>query len=128
MWLPLALYMGLDGNWGAGIGLAMYGGLVVTQIDNLVRMVMQKPDGSSTDEMLGTGTGRQQMFILQHYAKEETITLKQGTQPIDRANWSYDPVNKIITVIALKDSAVTATYQWTAETPEIIGYVAAWNQ
>ena len=93
-----------------------------------VRMVMQKPDGSSTDEMLGTGTGRQQMFILQHYAKEETITLKQGTQPIDRANWSYDPVNKIITVIALKDSAVTATYQWTAETPEIIGYVAAWNQ
>ena len=42
MWLPLALYMGLDGNWGAGIGLAMYGGLVVTQIDNLVRMVMQK--------------------------------------------------------------------------------------
>ena len=42
VWLPLALYMGLDGNWGAGIGLAMYGGLVVTQIDNLVRMVMQK--------------------------------------------------------------------------------------
>ena len=34
VWLPLALYMGLDGNWGAGIGLAMYGGLVVTQIDN----------------------------------------------------------------------------------------------
>ena len=29
-------------NRGAGIGLAMYGGLVVTQIDNLVRMVMQK--------------------------------------------------------------------------------------
>ena len=42
VWLPLAVYMGLDGNWGQGIGLAMYGGLVITQVDNLVRMVMQK--------------------------------------------------------------------------------------
>ena len=42
VWLPLAFYMGLDGNWGQGIGLAMYGGLVITQVDNLVRMVMQK--------------------------------------------------------------------------------------
>ncbi|WP_279070555.1 AI-2E family transporter [Alistipes timonensis] len=42
VWLPLAVYMGLDGDWGQGIGLAMYGGLVITQVDNLVRMVMQK--------------------------------------------------------------------------------------
>ena len=34
--------MGLDGNWGQGVGLVMYGTLVVTQVDNLVRMVMQK--------------------------------------------------------------------------------------
>ena len=42
VWLPLAAYMSLDGNWGQGVGLAMYGTLVVTQVDNLVRMVMQK--------------------------------------------------------------------------------------
>ncbi len=42
VWLPLAVYMGLDGDWGQGIGLAMYGGLVITQVDNLVRMIMQK--------------------------------------------------------------------------------------
>ena len=41
-WLPLAAYMSLDGNWGQGVGLVMYGTLVVTQVDNLVRMVMQK--------------------------------------------------------------------------------------
>ena len=40
--LPLAAYMSLDGNWGQGVGLVMYGTLVVTQVDNLVRMVMQK--------------------------------------------------------------------------------------
>ena len=42
VWLPLAAYMSLDGNWGQGVGLVMYGTLVVTQVDNLVRMVMQK--------------------------------------------------------------------------------------
>ena len=93
-----------------------------------IRMVMEKPDGSSTDEYLGTGTGRTQLFVLEHWAKEDTITLKQGTQPIASTNWSYDPVNRIITVIALKDTIVSATYQWTAETPKILGYVVAWNQ
>jgi predicted PurR-regulated permease PerM len=42
IWLPLAGYMALTGDWGPAIGLLLYGGLVVTQVDNLVRMVMQK--------------------------------------------------------------------------------------
>ena len=42
VWLPLAAYMALDGNWGQAVGLVMYGTLVITQVDNLVRMVMQK--------------------------------------------------------------------------------------
>ena len=32
VWLPLALYMGLEGNWGPAVGLALYGTLVVTSI------------------------------------------------------------------------------------------------
>ena len=42
VWLPLALYMGLEGNWGPAVGLALYGALVVTHVDNVVRFVMQK--------------------------------------------------------------------------------------
>ena len=42
VWLPLAAYMTLDGNWGQAVGLVMFGTLVITQVDNLVRMVMQK--------------------------------------------------------------------------------------
>lgn len=42
VWLPLAGYMALEGNWGSGIGLALYGMLVVTHVDNVVRFVMQK--------------------------------------------------------------------------------------
>lgn len=42
IWLPLAAFMALAGNWGGAIGLALYGGLVVTHVDNVVRFVMQK--------------------------------------------------------------------------------------
>ncbi len=42
VWMPMALYMGLDGQWGMGIGLMLYGTLVVTQVDNVMRMVLQK--------------------------------------------------------------------------------------
>lgn len=42
VWLPLAVYMMIIGEIGAGIGLILYGGLVVTNVDNVVRMVLQK--------------------------------------------------------------------------------------
>ncbi len=42
VWLPLAAYMALDGNWGAALGLCAYGMLIVTHVDNVVRFIMQK--------------------------------------------------------------------------------------
>jgi len=42
VWLPLAGYMALTGAWGPAIGLLLYGGLVVTHVDNVVRFIMQK--------------------------------------------------------------------------------------
>lgn len=42
VWVPLAGYMALDGRWGAAIGLCLYGVLIVTHVDNVVRFVMQK--------------------------------------------------------------------------------------
>lgn len=42
VWIPLALYFALDAHWGTAIGLVLYGTLVITQVDNVVRFVMQK--------------------------------------------------------------------------------------
>lgn len=42
VWLPLAAYMALEGDWGTAIGLTLYGALVVTHVDNVVRFVLQK--------------------------------------------------------------------------------------
>lgn len=42
VWFPLALFLGLTGHWGAGIGLAAYALLVISNIDNFVRFFLQE--------------------------------------------------------------------------------------
>ncbi|MEL5893750.1 AI-2E family transporter [Bacteroides sp. GD17] len=42
VWFPIAVYMALVGNWVQAIGLAVYGGVVISQLDNLIRFIIQK--------------------------------------------------------------------------------------
>lgn len=42
IWVPLATYMALSGDWVHALGLAIYAILVITNIDNLIRFVLQK--------------------------------------------------------------------------------------
>ena len=42
IWIPLVIYLGVTGHWGMGIGLAVYSLVVVANIDNLVRSILQK--------------------------------------------------------------------------------------
>ncbi|WP_455587261.1 AI-2E family transporter [Bacteroides sp.] len=42
IWFPVAVYMAITGDWPNAIGLAAYGGIVVSQLDNLIRFIMQK--------------------------------------------------------------------------------------
>lgn len=42
VWLPLAGYMILSDNWPNAVGLLVYCGLIVTNIDNLIRFILQK--------------------------------------------------------------------------------------
>lgn len=42
VWFPLVLFLGFNGNWGAGIGLAAYALLVISNIDNFVRFLLQE--------------------------------------------------------------------------------------
>jgi len=42
IWVPLCIYMAVIGEWGNAIGLLLYGLLVISQIDNLVRFMLQK--------------------------------------------------------------------------------------
>ena len=42
VWFPLAAYMAISGDWPHAIGLLLYCGLIVTNIDNLFRFILQK--------------------------------------------------------------------------------------
>lgn len=42
IWLPLVLYMALTGDWVNALGLAAYALIVVTNVDNLIRFMLQK--------------------------------------------------------------------------------------
>lgn len=42
VWIPLALYLGISGSWGYAIGLAAYCIVIVSNVDNLIRSILQK--------------------------------------------------------------------------------------
>lgn len=42
VWVPVAAYLAISGDWFNAIGLAAYGGIVVSQSDNLIRFILQK--------------------------------------------------------------------------------------
>lgn len=42
IWVPLAAYLAIIGNWVMALVLIAYGGIVVSQSDNLIRFILQK--------------------------------------------------------------------------------------
>lgn len=42
VWAPLILYMGLTGHWGNALGLLAYALLVISNVDNFIRFILQK--------------------------------------------------------------------------------------
>lgn len=42
IWFPLVAYMAITGDWGNAIGLLIYALVVITNIDNLIRFILQK--------------------------------------------------------------------------------------
>ncbi len=42
VWVPIAVYMALIGNWLQAAGLAAFGAIIISQLDNLIRFMIQK--------------------------------------------------------------------------------------
>lgn len=42
VWVPLCLYLFLTKEWGNAIGLLLYAGLLITNVDNMARFILQK--------------------------------------------------------------------------------------
>lgn len=42
VWIPLGAYMALTGDWTRAIILFIYGGIIISNVDNVIRLVLQK--------------------------------------------------------------------------------------
>lgn len=42
VWVPVTVYLALTGDWINAIGLGIYGSLIISQCDNLIRFLLQK--------------------------------------------------------------------------------------
>ena len=42
VWIPLALYIGATGHWWTALGLSVYCIVIVANVDNLIRSVLQR--------------------------------------------------------------------------------------
>lgn len=42
VWVPVAVSMAINGDWFNAIGLLAYGSIVISQLDNLIRFILQK--------------------------------------------------------------------------------------
>jgi hypothetical protein len=51
VWIPLAAYMAISGDWPHALGLVLYCGLIVTNIDNLIRFILQSPTPLTTQRL-----------------------------------------------------------------------------
>ncbi|MDR2920915.1 MAG: AI-2E family transporter [Tannerella sp.] len=42
VWFPLCVYFALTGNWVGAIGLAIFSAVILTNVDNVIRLILQK--------------------------------------------------------------------------------------
>jgi predicted PurR-regulated permease PerM len=42
VWFPLVVYLALTGNWVAAVGLALYCAVILINVDNVIRFILQK--------------------------------------------------------------------------------------
>ena len=83
-----------------------------------VKFRFEKKSGTESNEPLGTGTGKEQIFYLPHKARIETISCTGA--------WKYDEAAQILKVIAPIDEEIAVSYSWTGAIPDAKEYVVGW--
>lgn len=76
-----------------------------------LRVEIKQNTGKVKDEVLGTGTGNLQAFVLAHHAKPETIVVAP-----DGAEWVYREKIDTILITAQQGAEIKVSYDWAAKT------------
>lgn len=84
-----------------------------------VRINLSRPTGTVIDQSLGKATGKTQQFVLPHFADPTSITCT--------GSWSYNADDKILTVVATKNTVIRLNYTWRGEQVTVYSWAAGWN-
>ncbi len=88
----------------------------------MLKVEIDQQQGTVTGEVLGTGTGRQQVYKLPHNARVETIEVTGST------SWTYKEKTKTLFVTAESGNEVSISYDWIAKTSYLTALACVFNQ
>lgn len=76
-----------------------------------VKLRLQRDSGSVTDEEIGVATGNEQIFVLPHRAKSETLKCK--------GSWSYDEETQLLKVTGILNDTLNISYDFCGIIPQV---------
>ena len=77
--------------------------------------------GTVTQELLGTGTGKQQAFKLAHHARTETLNVEGVTE------WEFKEKTDTLLVTAQSGNSIYVSYDWIAKTTYLTALACVFN-
>ena len=83
-----------------------------------VRLNLVKRTGTASNTKIGVGTGKKQMFALQHKYKSSTIKFNPT------CDWTFEEASKILTVVAAKNSNIVISGKWEGIAPVVRSFAA----
>ena len=93
-----------------------------------IKIETEKPSGSVTNQPFGVATGRMQYFVLDHYARKDTISITASDVLVPTDQWNYEQETKTLAVVATKNAPLKYSFVYDAEVPVVHGIIACWNQ
>lgn len=83
-----------------------------------VKFRLTKNSNRVTDQLIGVGNGREQIFHLPHKAKAESVRCTGA--------WKYFEDAQILKVVAPIDVDIVCSYEWCSEMPEAKEIIVGW--
>ena len=86
-----------------------------------LKVEINQQSGTVENEVLGSGTGKQQAFKLAHHARPETLQVSGST------NWTYKEKTDTLLVTANSGNAISVSYDWIGKSNYLTALACVFN-
>ena len=91
-----------------------------TKTISAVRFSLTRKGGEVEEHSLGNATGKTQTFHLEHRAKVEDLTVRNG-------DWAFDESTQILSVTGIINTPIFLAYKWLGTFPKVDKIIAGWS-